>query len=127
MTAGVTYLLQGDVFGGPGAGGVNYTATISFTNQVSATPSFTYSSQTLAGVPNAGFVANGINLSYTATALDNGQPLIVFMQAPVLVTGQATRGGVDNLRLTAVPEPAAALLFGLASLGLMHRRRAAEK
>ncbi len=122
MTAGVTYTLFGDVFGGPSTG-VNYSAGVSFVNQLSATPAITYVSQTLAGVPSGGFTANGITLSYTATAADQGQPLVLLLQAPVLADGQATRGGLDNLRLTAVPEPGAALLAGLAGLALTRRRR----
>lgn len=123
MVAGEVYTLRADIFGGPSTG-VDYGATISFVNQVIATPSTIYASQTLSGITNGAFVAEAFNLSYTATPADNGQPLVVFLQAPVLGPGQATRGGLDNLRLTTVPEPSALLLAGLAGIALSRRRRA---
>jgi hypothetical protein len=122
MVAGEVYTLRADIFGGPSAG-VDYGATISFVNQVIATPSTIYASQTLSGVTNGAFVADAFNLTYTATPADNGQPLVVFLQAPVLGPGQATRGGLDNLRLTTVPEPSVILLAGLAGAALSRRHR----
>src|SRR6185295_15028026 len=48
MVTGEIYNLMADVFGGPSVG-VTYGATISFVNQVSATPSVTYATQTVDG------------------------------------------------------------------------------
>jgi hypothetical protein len=101
MTAGATYTITADIFGGPGIG-VPYSATISLVDQVSATPLTTYASQTVSGIANGGFTAGAFNFSYTATAADQGKPLVLLLRAPALGAGQASRGGLDNVQLTVV-------------------------
>lgn len=125
MLTGETYILLGDIFAGPSDGGQLYGARISFANQVSATPSTIYATQTVDLLNNGFFGADAFNFSYTATAADNGQPLVVLIEAlPNGNNTQSRRGGIDNLRLNVVPEPSAAMLGGLAGLALLRRRRA---
>lgn len=124
MVAGETYTILADVFGGPGDGGRLYGARISLVNQVSQTPSNVYASQVVDGIANGGFVPNGFNFSYTASVADNGQPLVLLLQAlDNGASNQSRRGGLDNVRLDVVPEPSVALLGGVAALGLLRRRR----
>jgi hypothetical protein len=99
MVAGETYTITADIFGGPGVN-VNYGATISLVNQVSATPSTTYASQTITNVADTAFMAGAFNFSYTATALDDGNPLVLLLAAGPAGAGQANRGGIDNVQLT---------------------------
>lgn len=122
MTAGETYTISADVFGGPGLI-VTYGATISLVDAVNLSPSTTYASQTVSGVADTVFTAGAFNFSYTATALDNGNPLVLLLTTPGLGGGQASRGGLDNIQLSVVPEPSAALLGGLGLLALLRRRR----
>jgi hypothetical protein len=124
MTVGETYTIKADIFAGPGDGGQLYGAKISLVNQVSATPTTTFNTQTVDGLANTTFVADAFNFSYTATPADNGQPLVLLIEALDNGTNtQSRRGGIDNVRLTAIPEPSAALLGSLAALGLLRRRR----
>ena len=52
-------------------------------------------------------------------------PLVVLLEAlDNGASNQSRRGGLDNLRLTVVPEPSVALLSGAAGLALLRRRRA---
>ena len=105
MTAGATYTITADIFGGPGIG-VPYSATISLVDQVSATPLTTYASQTVSGIANGGFTAGAFNFSYTATAADQGKPLVLLLTTPAVLAGQASRGGLDNVQLKMVsPAP----------------------
>jgi hypothetical protein len=125
MTPGETYTLRGDIFGGLGS--ITYGATISFVNQLSLAPTITYATQTLSGIANGVFMDEAINVSYTATGADAGQPLVVFLLAQQNTSGAvAPRGGIDDLRLTTVPEPTSVLLLGgaIAGLGCLRRRRA---
>jgi hypothetical protein len=122
MVAGETYMITADIFGGAGVN-VNYGATISLVNQVSATPSTTYASQTITDVADTAFMAGAFNFSYTATALDDGNPLVLLLAAGPAGAGQANRGGIDNVQLTVIPEPCAALLGGLGMIALVLRRR----
>jgi hypothetical protein len=122
MTAGETYTISADVFGGPGVV-ATYGATISLVDAVSFSPSTTYATQTLSGIADTSFTASAFNFSYTATALDNGNPLVLLLTTPALGGGQASRGGLDNIQLTVVPEPSFTLLGGLGLLGLLLRRR----
>jgi hypothetical protein len=124
MTAGETYTISADIFGGPGIV-ANYTATISLQNTVSLLPTITYVTQTVSGIANGAFVANAFDsVSYTATLADNGQPLVLLLRGPADVgSGKSTRGGLDNIQLTVIPEPSAALLGGLGMLALLRRRR----
>ena len=125
MVTGETYLLRADIYAGPGDGGQLYGAKISLVNEVSATPSFTYATQTVDGLADTTVGLNAFNFSYTATAADNGQPLVVLLEAlDNGASNQSRRGGLDNLRLTVVPEPSVALLSGAAGLALLRRRRA---
>ena len=121
MTAGETYTITADIFGGPGEA-ANYAATISLVNEVSATPAVTYGSQTVGGIADGAFAAGAFHFSYTATALDDGNDLVLLLTAPAAGPGQASRGGLDNIQLV-VPEPSAALLGGLGGLVLLRRRR----
>ena len=105
MVAGETYTITADIFGGPGVN-VNYGATISLVNQVSATPTTTYASQTVSNVADTAFMAGAFNFSYTATALDDGNPLVLLLAAGPVGAGQANRGGIDNVRLTVVEKAA---------------------
>jgi hypothetical protein len=122
MTAGETYTISADIFGGPGIV-VNYGATISLVNALSATPSVTYASQAISGIGNTGFTAGAFNFTYTAAASDDGDPLVLLLTTPAVGGGQASRGGLDNIQLTVIPEPSAALLGGLGMLALLRRRR----
>lgn len=121
MTVGETYMITADIFGGPGT--VNYAATISLVNQVNATPTTTYSFQTVSGIANGSFTAGAFNFSYTATTLDDGNPLVLLVTAHGAPSGNYSRGGLDNLQLVMVPEPSAALLGTLGGLTLLRRRR----
>ena len=121
MTAGETYTITADIFGGPGEA-ANYAATISLVNEVSATPTVTYGSQTVGDIADGAFAAGAFHFSYTATASEVGNPLVLLLTAPAVALGQASRGGLDNIRLV-VPEPSAALLGGLGGLVLLRRRR----
>ena len=122
MTAGETYTITADIFGGPGSS-VEYAATISLVNEVSATPAVTYNFQTVSDIADGIFVAGAFNFSYTATALDDGNDLVLLLTAPAAGPGQASRGGLDHIQLTTVPEASAALLGGLGGLALLRRRR----
>ena len=101
MADGNTYTITADVFGGPSVG-VLYAATISLVDQVSATPSTTYDSQTVSGIADGGFTAGAFNFSYTAKAADEGKPLVLLLTTPALAEGQASRGGLDNVQLRVV-------------------------
>lgn len=105
MTAGETYTITADIFGGPGIGAL-YGASISLVDQLSTTPSTIYATQTVGGIANGSFTAGAFNFSYTATALDDGKPLVLLLTTPALVAGQASRGGIDNIRLVVVEKAA---------------------
>jgi hypothetical protein len=125
MITGETYRILGDVIAGPSDGG-NFGATLSLVSNISLTPTTIYATQTVGGLVNGTYLSDGFDVTYTATAADHGQPLVVFLQAPSIADGTSTRGGVDDLRLTTVPEPTSALLFAgaLAGFGFLRRRRA---
>jgi hypothetical protein len=101
MTDGKTYTITADVFGSPSVGAL-YAATISLVDQVSATPSTTYATQTVSGIADGGFTAGAFNFSYTAKAADEGKPLVLLLTTPPLGEGQASRGGLDNIQLRVV-------------------------
>jgi hypothetical protein len=101
MTEGKTYTITADIFGGPSVGAV-YAATISLVDQVRVTPSTTYASQMVCDIGNGGFTAGAFNFSYTATAADEGKPLVLLLTTPALREGQASRGGLDNVQLLVV-------------------------
>jgi hypothetical protein len=122
MAVGETYTITADVFGGPGVG-ATYAATISLASHVAVNPTTHYASQSVTGVTNTTFTAGAFNFSYTATALDDGDPLVLLLRAPAVGGGQASRGGLDNIQLSVIPEPSAALLGGLGLLALVRRRR----
>ena len=125
MVAGETYTLRGDIFGGPSVG-LSYGARISFAQQLSATSTF-YATQTVDGVGNGDFGADAFNFSYTATGADDGQELVLLIEALGSAYPECRRGGIDNLRLSttsAVPEVSSHLaLLALGSAGVLTRRR----
>ncbi len=123
MVSGQVYTVTGDVFGGPGNGDLLYGAVISLVNTASITPGTTYSTQSVSGIANTAFIPNAFAVSYTATLADNGRPLVLLLRSAQAGPGQAIRGGLDNIRLTPIPEPSAALLGGIGLLGLLRRRR----
>jgi MYXO-CTERM domain-containing protein len=124
MIAGQTYTIRADAFGGNG--------NIDWTGIVELRTTGANSGGTVLSFDNAGplasgaFAADAFTVSYTATAADNGNPLWVRFAVDQLVNpNTAMRGAIDNVRLTTVPEPSAALLAGLAGLGLLRRRPSA--
>jgi MYXO-CTERM domain-containing protein len=122
MVAGQIYTIKADVFGGNG--NVDWTGRVEFRSTGANTGGTVFAFDTAGPLASGAFSADAFTVSYTATAADNGNPLWVrFAVDPSLVNGTAMRGGIDNVRLTTVPEPSAALLAGLAGLGLVRRRR----
>jgi hypothetical protein len=101
MKEGKTYTITADIFGGPSVGAL-YAATISLVDQVSATSSTTYATQTVSDIANGGITAGAFNFSYTAKAADEGKPLVLLLTTTALGEGQASRGGLDNVQLTVV-------------------------
>src|ERR1051325_7879105 len=115
MVAGETYRFTGDVLGGFDDVGL-YGATVELTSDGSHDPTTVYSKQVLSGFAQGVVGVGALDISYTATALDNGNPLFLWLRALPSVDGQATRGGLDNLQLTidepatSTPEPSSPLL-----------------
>jgi PEP-CTERM motif len=134
MVAGETYSILGDVLGGRGAN-LAWGATFRLTSDSGLSPAQVFASQHIAGIAEGAVSANAVNLSYAATAADAGRNLFLWMRADSAAFRTASRGGVDNFRLTVraaptpqVPEPSSLALVGLA-LGLCgwtaSRRRSA--
>jgi hypothetical protein len=124
MVAGETYMFTGDVLGGLDNDGL-FGATVELTSDGSLNPTTVYDTQVLSGFGQGVVGVGSLNISYTATALDSGNPLFLWLRAAPSGNGQATRGGIDNIQLTtATPEPASIALFpaGLVALGLLRRR-----
>ena len=109
MVAGENYTFRADAFGGPGAG-LNWGATAAFVNQGVASPSVTYASQFFDGLRANNYQLNAYTFSYTALPADNGNPLYLWLRAKPSGGGQATRGGVDNARVTLGPPPPPAVI-----------------
>jgi len=101
MEEGKTYTITADIFGGSGIGTL-YSATIGLVDQLSATPSTTYATQSVGEIADGGFTAKAFNFSYTAKAADEGKPLVLLLTTPALGEGQASRGGLDNIQLRTV-------------------------
>jgi len=118
MVSGETYTFAADAFGGAGTN-IAWGATAKFVNEGTANPATTYASQTVDGVAAGAVVADAFKFSYTAQPADNGLPLWIWLQAKPAGAGQATRGGIDNARLTVTPPaPASAILtFTFGTLG----------
>jgi hypothetical protein len=123
MSAGESYTVTADAFGGSGAG-LNWGATGAFVGEASATPSTVYETQTVDGVAAGAFGQNAFNFSYTATAGDAGNPLYIWFRTLDSGAGQARRGGIDNVQLSVIPEPASGmLLFSAAAVIALIRRK----
>ena len=123
MALGETFLLTGDVVGGPSAG-VNYTPIVEFRRGSAGGSLLNSQPFSLADT-----VGGSVSLSYTAVAADIGQALFVRVQHPATAGGQASRGGFDQLVLTTTPpaspapEPSAIVLALGGLLGLTCCRR----
>jgi hypothetical protein len=120
MVAGDTYEFTGDVLGGDGTD--PWGATIELTSDGSSDPATVYSSQILSGYGPDVLAVGALEISYTATDSDNGNPLYLWLQAAPSGSGEAIRGGIADIQLTTVPsetpEPAAYFLLGSALVGL---------
>ena len=118
MVAGETYLFTGDVLGGFDTYGL-FGATVELTSDGSLNPTTVYAAQFLSGFAQGSVGVGALNISYTATILDSGNPLSLWLRAPPASAGQATRGGLDNIQLTidgpatSTPEPSSPLLAAL--------------
>ncbi len=135
MVAGQTYTIRGDVVGSNNSVNATWGATVEFAsngatsfglNGFAALPTV-YTQETLTAAAIGGANVGMINISYTATAADAGNPLYLSFIANASGAGSDIRGGVDNLKLTAstVPEPSSMVLFGGAILALAGCRRLA--
>ena len=124
MVAGETYSILGDVLGG-GSTNVSWGATFKLASSGDITPATVFASQRITGIGLGVNSADAISLAYQATSADANQHLFLWMRADAVSSNlQATRGGVDNLRLTVtpaastptpgVPEPGSLALVGLA-------------
>jgi hypothetical protein len=120
MVAGDTYEFTGDVLGGDGTD--PWGATIELTSDGSSDPATVYSSQILSGYGPDVLAVGALEISYTATDSDNGNPLYLWLQAAPSGSGEALRGGVADVQLTTVPfetpEPGTHFLIGSALAGL---------
>lgn len=125
MVAGETYSLLGDLFGG-GSVGLLFAADVRFASDGAVLPTTTYAQITTTGLAAGASSIGGLSLSYTAQQADDGQSLFVWIRALPSGSGQAIRGGMDNLTLTAtsaVPEPSTLALASFALLALVIRYR----
>lgn len=136
MIAGQTYTITGDVIGSINSVNATWGAKVEFAsngatsyglNGFAALPTV-YSIETLGAAAAGGANVGAINLTYTATAADAGNPLYLSFIANFSPSGSDIRGGVDNLQLTvsSVPEPSALALLGGAILMIAGRRRSAD-
>jgi hypothetical protein len=124
MVAGDTYEFTGDVLGGDGSD--PWGATIELTSDGSSDPATVYSSQILSGYGPDVLAVGALEISYTATDSDNGNPLYLWLQAAPSSFGEALRGGIADVQLTTVPEtpePGTHFLLGSALVGLALLRR----
>ena len=117
MVTGETYTFNADAFGGLPIG-VNWGATAKFVDQGVASPPSTYAAQTVNGVGAGVLISNAFNLSYTARPVDDGKPLWIWLEAVAVGAGQASRGGIDNARVTVSTSSSAKELLDF-SLGAM--------
>lgn len=133
MIAGQTYIFTGTALGGESTNGA-WGAIVELTSDGGAAPAIVYASQTLSGYADGSVTPDALDISYTATSADNGNPLYFWLQAAPTAADQNTRGGLYDIQLTTAeaapaPEPAttAFLSGGLLAFGLLrkfHRRRA---
>lgn len=75
MVAGQTYTLTGDVLGSSNNVGNIWGAKIDFASNGAASPTTVYATEQATGVAIGASAAGAINISFTATAADNGLPL----------------------------------------------------
>jgi hypothetical protein len=107
MVAGETYTFTADVLGGTplGSDGL-WGATAAFVNQAVVNPGVVYASQVVSNLGTGQVVTGGFHFAYTAQPADQGNRLVLWLQArPVSNDSSATRGGIDNARLTIAPPP----------------------
>jgi len=127
MVAGDTYTFTGDDLGGLGV--LPWGATVELTSDGGLVPSTVYSSQILSGVGQGVVNVGALDISYTATSADNGNPLFLWLRAAPSGAGQDIRGGLADIQLTittaSTPEPGSVVLvsIGLIALGLLRRRQ----
>jgi len=127
MIAGQTYTFTGTALGGASIG-TTWGATVELTSDGTATPATVYATQVLSGF-TAGEVGNGaLNLSFSATAADDGLPLFLWIMTPPVTIGEDIRGGIANIQLStsSAPEPGTIGMMGigLAAAFVAIRRRA---
>ena len=123
MVAGETYVFQGDVLGG--GGNQQWGANVELASDGALAPATVYASDVLSGFAPGSVGIGALNISYMATGADNGKPLFLWLRAQPASSGDATRGGLDNIELeiTDTPEPGTLFSTGFVVMVLLRRRK----
>lgn len=127
MVAGQTYTFTATALGGESTND-SWGSVVELTSDGNADPATVYASQTISGIVSGAALADAMNISYTATSADNGNPLYLWLQAAATDANQNTRGGLYDIQFTvtdaSAPEPAtlALLAAGLLASGVFLRR-----
>ncbi len=97
MQSGHTYTITANVIGVCSVGNA-FSAQLRLVSNASTSPTTTYATATVAGLANGGAVVSSV--SYTATAGDDGSPLVVLINSYNPPGGVNYAGGIDNVQLT---------------------------